>query len=83
MDAVNALASIPAILALVQVCKAFGVSGKWAIAAALVIGVALNVAVYLWAASGVFDAVATGLLYGLGGMGLYDVAKIAGNAITD
>lgn len=80
MDAINALASIPAIVALVQVAKSFGVAGKWSIVTSLAVAVAINVAVYLWAASGMFDAVATGILFGLGAMGLYDIATLASSA---
>ena len=77
MDTLNTLLSVPAVVAIVQLGKAFGLAGKWALAAAIVVAVALNVATYLWSASGMYAAVSTGLLLGLSAAGLYDVAKTA------
>ena len=77
MDTLSTILSVPAVLAITQLAKAFGVAGKWALACALVVAVALNVAVYLWSASGLFAAIVGGLLLGLSAAGLYDAAKTA------
>jgi len=77
MDTLTTILSVPAVVAIVELLKSFGVAGKWALLAALVVAVALNVAAYLWATSGLFDAVTAGLLLGLSAAGLYDVAKTA------
>jgi hypothetical protein len=77
MDSVNLLLSVPAVLAVVQFVKQFGVAGRWATLTALVVAVGLNVASYEWGASGLYRAVAQGLLLGLAAAGLYDAAKTA------
>lgn len=77
MDILNTLLSVPAVVAIVQLGKAFGLAGKWALAAAIVVAVALNVVSYLWSTSGLFAAIVAGLLLGLSAAGLYDVAKTA------
>jgi len=78
MDTLNTLLSVPAVIAIVQFGKAFGLAGKWALLTAVIVAVALNLATYQWSASGWFDAAASGLLLGLSAAGLYDVAKTAG-----
>jgi len=77
MDTVTTILSVPAVLAIVQLLKSFGVVGKWALLAAVIVAVALNVADYLWSASGLYGAVISGLLLGLAAAGLYDAAKTA------
>lgn len=77
MDTVTTILSVPAVLAIVELLKSFGVSGKWSLAAAVVVAVALNVADYLWATSGLYGAVVSGLLLGLAAAGLYDTARTA------
>lgn len=77
MDTLNTLLSVPAVVAIVTLGKSFGISGKWALLAAVVVAVAINLAAYLWATEGWFAAVVTGLLLGLSAAGLYDVAKTA------
>lgn len=77
MDTVTTILSVPAVLAIVEFLKSFGVSGKWSLAAAVVVAVALNVADYLWSSSGLYGAVVSGLLLGLAAAGLYDTARTA------
>lgn len=77
-DTTATILSVPAVVAVVELLKSFGVAGKWALLAAVVVAVGLNVADYLWAASGLYGAVVTGVLLGLSAAGLYDVAKTAG-----
>ncbi len=77
MDTMTTILSVPAVVAIVELLKSFGVAGKWALLAAVVVAVALNVADYLWATSGLYGAAVAGLLLGLAAAGLYDVAKTA------
>lgn len=78
MDTLDIALSVPAIVAIVTLAKAFGVTGKWALLAAVVVGVALNVAAYYLGTSGGYQAAVQGLLVGLAAAGLYDTAKVAG-----
>lgn len=73
MEAITTLATLPAILALVNLLKKLGITGKAALAAAVVLGVALNLADYYFAGSGAYQAAATGLILGLGAAGVYDI----------
>jgi L-lactate permease len=77
VDTLNTLLSVPAVVAIVQLAKSFGVTGKWALLLAIAVAVAINVAAYYWSTSGAFNAVVSGLLLGLSAAGLYDVAKTA------
>lgn len=79
------IASIPAILALVNLAKNFGVTGKWSSLLAVVLGIALQVAdatmgtePVALTAQGLYPAVGAGLILGLSAAGLYDVAATAG-----
>lgn len=85
METIVVLATIPAIVALVQFSKAFGVSGKWLTAEAVIFGVLFKVLDYIfleaWGAvtpPGIYVALVTGLILGLSAAGLYDVAKTVG-----
>lgn len=76
MDTVTALATAPAVLALVTLAKDLGVPSKVAPALAVVLGIGLSVADYSFGGTGVYAAVTSGLTLGLGAAGLYDAAKI-------
>ncbi len=78
MEAVTVLATAPAILALVNLAKRFGLSGAWCALLAVILGVVLSVADALLAGRPVLPASAAGLLLGLGAAGLYDVAATIG-----
>ena len=68
------------VLALVQSVKSFGVSGNYAKAASMVIGLVLGIGYQLTLAApvdfaGWFTTVVFGLALGLGASGLYDASK--------
>ena len=75
MEIVATVASVPAVIAIVNVLKEFGVTGKWATLAAVLVGVALAVTVHLFGNDATFQSAMQGLLIGLGAAGLYDLAK--------
>jgi hypothetical protein len=83
LDNLSTILSVPAVVAIVQLLKGFGVAGRWALLAAVVVAIALNVADYLWAASGLYGAAVAGLLLGLAAAGLYDVAKTAAPSVKE
>lgn len=78
MDPIITLATPAAILAVVQLAKDLGLSGKASLVAAVVLGVAFSVLEFYFGAVPVYGAARSGLLLGLGAAGLYDMAKIAG-----
>ena len=81
--AIVTLATIPAILGLVNLAKQWGVQGRWSALLAVLLGVAVALAEYVTAAQviitaqGVYSAVATGLILGLSAAGLYDATATA------
>ena len=68
------LATIPAIVALTNLAKRFGLTGTVSVAVAVVLGVAIALAEHAWSGSEWWQAGAQGLLLGLGAAGLHDVA---------
>ena len=79
MDTVTTLATIPAVLALTNVFKAFGIEGKWATLTAIILGVGV-VAGGTYVDPGVWQTVTEGLILGLGAAGVYDVASTSAPA---
>lgn len=82
MEAAVTIATIPAILAVVQLAKTLGLKGTYATVLAVALGVIVQVveyAVYTVPTTGPgwYGAAATGLILGLSAAGLYDTAKIA------
>ena len=77
MDVTTTILTVPAVVAIVELGKSLGLAGRWALLAAVVVAIALNVANYLWATSGLYGAVVAGLLLGLAAAGLHDTAKTA------
>lgn len=80
MATITLIATIPAILALVNLAKQFGVTGKWSALLAVFLGVLVQAAEYGFltddlSRSGWYGAIATGLILGLSAAGLYDVAR--------
>lgn len=73
IDLVTGIATVPAIVALVNLSKTLGLPAKGALALAVVLGVALNLATYAWADYAWFTAASSGLILGLGAAGLYDL----------
>lgn len=76
MDPITTLLSVPAIIAIVQLLKSFGVAGKYALLAAVLIPVAGQVIVYEFDESGLLPVIAQGILLGLAAAGVYDAAKV-------
>ena len=74
---VTALATAPAVLALVQLAKDAGLPTKAAAPLAVVLGVLLAVADHTLAGTGLYSAVSSGLILGLAAAGLYDAARVA------
>lgn len=80
-DAIVTLATVPAVLAMVNLLKNFGVKGRWALLAAVLIGILFQEWDYLRYAvfQPAFDPRqlliygGKGLLLGLGAAGLYDL----------
>ena len=80
IETTTTIATIPAILALVNLAKTFGVTGKWSALLAVILGVAIQAAEYgvtstAQTPAGWYGAIATGLVLGLSAAGLYDVAR--------
>lgn len=75
MQTVTLLATIPAILAIVNLLKKQGLGANNAMLAAVVLGVALSVADFYFAANAAYAAASQGLLLGLAAAGLYDLRK--------
>jgi len=65
--------SVLTVIALVNLLKGVGLSGKWSALVAVVIGVALAVADFAFGSAGMYVAAIGGLKVGLGAAGLYDV----------
>jgi len=78
MDPLATVLSVPAVVAIVQLLKSFGVAGKFSLLAAVLVAVGLNVCEFQFGASGLYAAIIQGLLLGLAAAGLYDVAKTSG-----
>ena len=72
------LATAPAVLALVTLARDLGLPKRLAAPLAVVLGVVLAVGDHALGSSGLYAAVADGLLLGLGAAGLYDAARRAG-----
>ena len=78
MDALTTLATVPAVLALVNLLKdTFNINGKYSAIIAVIIGVGLNIANYALGDAGWYQAACQGLILGLGGSGLYDITNTA------
>lgn len=73
LDPVLTVATVPAVVALVNLLKSLGITGRWALLAAVALGVLLSVAEYALGSYGWWEAAASGLLLGLAAAGLYDL----------
>jgi hypothetical protein len=74
MDYIAMIASVPGVVAVVNLLKQLGVTGKWSLVAAIVVGVALNVANFYLGDMGVYQAGVQGAMIGLGAAGIYDLS---------
>lgn len=77
MDPITTIATVPAIVACVNVGKRLGLPPRIAILAALVLGVALSLATWAWDGQGWWEAASSGLLMGLAASGVYDLMPSA------
>ena len=84
MDAITTLATVPAVLALVNLLKyTFNINGKYSALLAVIIGVGLNIANYALGDAGWYQAAAQGLILALGASGIYDVSTAPNSAPSD
>lgn len=74
MDPIMTVATVPAILAIVNLAKGLGLSGRWSALAAVLLGVGLAAA-EAYAPGDLYTTISGGLILGLAAAGLYDVAK--------
>lgn len=70
--AILTVVTVPAILALVNLAKSLGLSGRWSALVAVLLGVGLAVAEH-YAPAALWQTIIGGLIVGLGAAGLYDV----------
>ena len=78
MDAITTLATVPAVIALVNLIKnTFNINGRYSALLAVIIGVGLNIASYALGDMGWYQAAAQGLILGIGASGLYDITNTA------
>ena len=78
MDAITTLATVPAVIALVNLIKnTFNINGRYSAIIAVILGIGLNIASYALGDMGWYQAAAQGLILGLGGSGLYDITNTA------
>ena len=78
MDAITTLATVPAVIALVNLLKyTFNINGRYSAIIAVIIGVGLNIANYALGDAGWYQAAAQGLILALGASGLYDITNTA------
>ena len=82
MTEIVSIATVPAIVALVNLGKRFGLDGKWAILLAVALGVLLSLAMWAWSDEPWFGAASSGLLLGLGASGLYDLTNQASTKVS-
>ena len=73
MDTLTTIASVPAVLALVNIAKSAGLSGRWAPLAAIIIAVTVNLAGHFLAGNEAYNATIQGIMLGLAAAGIYDV----------
>jgi membrane associated rhomboid family serine protease len=75
MDYLTVIASVPAIVALVNFCKRLGLKGEAPMVAAVALGIAINVANFYLGTVPVYQQAVSGLMLGLAAAGLYDVTR--------
>ena len=83
MDTVTTIATVPAIVAIVNLIKGLGLDGKLSALVAVLLGVLLSIAVVVGAGNPIFDAAAQGLLLGLAAAGLYDLTPGRTGTVED
>lgn len=78
--AVIALLVIPAVVGLVNMLRAVGLTSRWAGPVAVLIGLVVMLAYGLWGDQLLFVYALVGILVGLGAAGFYDLAKLVSPA---
>lgn len=73
METLAVIASVPAIVALVNLFKKVGLPDKAALLLAVALGIVLSVLQFAFSGNGYFEAAAGGLLMGLAAAGVYDL----------
>lgn len=75
MDIVTTVATVPAIVAIVNLAKRAGLPTKAAAALALILGVVFNLSDHYLGADPAYQAAMSGLILGLSAAGVYDMTK--------
>ena len=79
MEEMISIVTVPGVIALVKWAKSFGITGKWSMLLAMVLGIGLNVAQYAVenpiTMEGLWGAVTAGAVMGLAASGIYDTAR--------
>ena len=83
LSVVGTVATVPGIIAITNLAKGLGLSGRWSALVAVVLGVVLSVGQWAFADQGWWGAATTGLLLGLGAAGLYDLTPSSKTAASD
>lgn len=83
MNTLITLATIPAILALVNLCKRLGLDGNWSLLVAVGLGIFLAIADGYWHAEPLYQWAASGLILGLSAAGLFDATKTKAPTVND
>ena len=73
LDVVTTIATVPAVVALVNLLKRLGLPARAAMLLAVILGVILSLADFAWAGEGWYQSVVDGLILGLAAAGLYDL----------
>ncbi len=79
IDLATSLASVPGIVALVNLAKQLGLRGPWLPLLAIVLGVALSLAAWAAADAAWWQAACQGVIFGLGAAGLWDLTSPTGD----
>lgn len=82
LDTVTLIATVPAIVALVNLAKKFGIRNEWSMLLALILGAGLSLSDYFFSAAGWYSSLTSGILLGLGAAGLYDVTNKEPTGVT-
>lgn len=77
-DAITTVATVPAILAIVNLLKRAGMSDKLSPFIAILLGIGINVSVLYFGETEWFKAASQGLILGMSAAGVYDISVTAG-----
>lgn len=83
MNELMTVATVPAIVAMVNLAKRLGLPGRAALVLAVALGVGLNLAAWAWADLPAFTAASDGLLLGLAAAGLYDLTPAGSSSRSE